>query len=101
MYIINNHVNFDTVEEVSTYIVENMDDEYYDDMLDEIYGEINICGYNYYASNALARIDPVAYRCGYVDFCDSLYGDIAYDIERMSDGDTLTEYNFEIVYTED
>jgi len=43
----------------------------YDEMLDELYGEIKICGYEYSASNALKEVDPIAYRCGFNDFCDA------------------------------
>ena len=43
----------------------------YDDMLDEVYGEIKICGYEYSASYALKEIDPTAYRCGFNDWCDA------------------------------
>lgn len=43
----------------------------YDEMLDEIYGLINICGYEYDASLALKNIDEVAYRCGFNDYVDA------------------------------
>jgi vacuolar-type H+-ATPase subunit D/Vma8 len=47
-------------------------DDTYSDFLDEIYGEIDICGYKYYASYALQKLDPIAYDCGFSDYCDSL-----------------------------
>lgn len=40
----------------------------YDDMLDEIYGEVDVCGVSYSASRTLKEVDPTAYRCGYVDW---------------------------------
>lgn len=47
-------------------------EEAYRDMLDECYGEIEICGCTYPASVALARVDPIAYRHGLLDYEDSL-----------------------------
>jgi hypothetical protein len=42
--------------------------EYYDDMLNEIFGTIKICGYEYRASRALYRVDEIAYREGMNDY---------------------------------
>jgi hypothetical protein len=42
--------------------------EYYDDMLNEIFGTIKICGYEYSASRALYRVDEIAYREGMNDY---------------------------------
>lgn len=44
----------------------------YNDMLDDLYGEIDICGMKVWASVALKRIDPIAYRCGMNDYEDML-----------------------------
>lgn len=50
--------------------------EMYDRMLDEVYGDIKICGYEYCASKAFQDVDPIAYNCGQSDFLDSLIGDV-------------------------
>jgi hypothetical protein len=50
-------------------------DQLYQDMLDDVYGDINICGYEYPASAVLRDVDPTAYRCGYVDYISSLLDD--------------------------
>lgn len=42
--------------------------ELFDDMLDEVYGEVSIGGYMYYTSNALKCTDPHAYREGFLEF---------------------------------
>ena len=42
--------------------------EYYDDMLDEIFGTVDICGVEYSASRALYRVDEIAYRVGMSDY---------------------------------
>lgn len=44
----------------------------YEDVLDDIYGDITICGMKYPSGRALKELDPVAFRCGKVDYEDSL-----------------------------
>jgi len=53
--------------------------EMYDDMLDDCYGEVNVCGYTYTASYALEELDPIAYRCGFNDYMANLEDE--YEIE--------------------
>lgn len=48
----------------------------YDDMLDDTYGEIDICGMKYQSSRALKELDPTAYRCGMNDYNDSELNDL-------------------------
>ena len=43
-------------------------EESYREMLDDVYGEIEICGLTYAASVALERVDPIAYRVGLSDY---------------------------------
>jgi len=61
--------------EQEQYIKDNCNpvdiDESYDDMLDECY-TTNIAGIEYSTSRALKEVDPTAYRCGKVDYEDSL-----------------------------
>lgn len=101
MYIVDDYVEFETAEEAAEYIIDHLNDEPYDDMLDELYGEIDICGYSYFASVALYKLDEIAYRCGKNDYYDSLCYDLTDDIERMYDGEELTYYDFHIIYSED
>lgn len=56
--------NFDA----SDYISESE----YDDMLDECYDMVHIGNLSYYPSQVLREVDPVAYRCGYNDYIDSV-----------------------------
>ena len=44
----------------------------YQEYLDEAYGDIEICGYTYSASQALESVDPIAYRVGLSDYESSL-----------------------------
>lgn len=100
-YIIDDSHEFETAEEAADYIIENMDDDVYDEMLDDCYEDIDICGYSYSPSVALSRVDEVAYNCGRNDYYDSLRPDIVDELEGMDFGDTTTIYDFEIEYTED
>jgi len=43
----------------------------YDDMLDECYPVVMVTGMEYATSYALKNLDPVAYRCGLLDYADS------------------------------
>ena len=54
---------------------EYLTDEKYDQMLDDCYGEVNICGMTFYSSVAFRELDPIAYRCGFNDFADSMDND--------------------------
>ena len=49
--------------------------ERYDQMLDECYPEVEICGYKWDPSTALKRIDEIAYNCGFSDYVSSLESD--------------------------
>lgn len=42
--------------------------ESYEEMLNECYDVINICGYEYEPAKALRDIDPVAYREGFMEY---------------------------------
>lgn len=50
--------------------------ETFDDMLDETYQEVSICGHTYSPSIALKRTDEIAYRCDLLDYADYLSNDI-------------------------
>jgi hypothetical protein len=40
----------------------------YDELLNDIYEEVDICGYKYEPARTLRNVDPTAYRCGFVDW---------------------------------
>ena len=48
----------------------------YDDMLDEVYGTVDIGGLTYDTSYALKNVDPIAYETGRHDYADSLLQDV-------------------------
>ena len=86
---------------VAQEITETMDDEYYDNMLDDEYGEVDICGYSYASSYVFREIDPIAYNCSKSDYYDSLHSDIESDLEAMDDGETTEIYGIEVEYVSD
>lgn len=45
--------------------------EDYDEYLNEIFGVVTICGYDYDAAQAFKQCDPVAYRCEFLNYCDA------------------------------
>ena len=40
----------------------------YKDMLDDVYGAVDIAGFKYETSQALKEVDPIAYRVGLSDY---------------------------------
>ena len=94
-------MEFETAEDAAACISENIPEDVYDEMLDECYRPVEIIGLEYAPSVALRRLDEAAYRCGYSDYCDSLYADILYDIERMDAGDEEEFYRYTVTCEED
>ena len=47
-------------------------DEEYQLELDDLYGEVNVCGMTMRAGYVLREMDPTAFRCGKIDYTDSL-----------------------------
>ena len=47
-------------------------DEEYADFLDEQYGEVKVAGYTFNTSRILSKLDPTAFRCGKLDYANSL-----------------------------
>lgn len=46
--------------------------ELYEDMLNECYPMVSVCGYEYEPARALKELDPIAYRVGFSDYCSDL-----------------------------
>ena len=72
--------NVETRDEVYESDVECM----FADMLDECHDVVNVAGLEYDPSRVLREVDPVAFRCGMLDYWDSLVqdGDYCYDTAR-------------------
>ena len=67
-------------------------DEDYDNFLDDVYGDVQVCSMEYSTSQALKLLDPIAYRCGKSDFesnydlddCEE-YNDLKDELESLED----------------
>jgi hypothetical protein len=60
--------DIETISESEAY-------ERYDNMLDDCYPMVDVCGYTYDPSRALKELDPIAYRVGFSDYVSSLEED--------------------------
>lgn len=54
------------------------------DMLTDVYGTVDVCGYAYEAGQVLRRVDPVAFRCAVVEhesaqLSDGLWSEVTHD----------------------
>ncbi len=103
-YIIDGNENekFYDADKVADAITERMDDSAYVNMLDEVYGDVEIAGISYSTSIALKDVDPTAFRCGMIDYYDGLAKDMAQDIERnlTYDEEEMDFYGFTVTYRE-
>lgn len=68
---------------MNTYYVTESDDRIedfevdglYAEMLDEVYPVVNVAGMEYSTSDVLRHVDPIAFRCGMLDWVDSNLSD--------------------------
>jgi len=55
------------------YDLDNSEDKAaYDEMLNEVGGEIKIGNLTFDAADVVETMDPIAYRCGFADYVDNL-----------------------------
>ena len=74
---------------IETFEYSCSDDEY-DEMLDDVYGDVEVCGGTYSSSQALKLLDPTAYNCGKGDYesnydldnCEE-YSDLKDELESL------------------
>ena len=101
-YVVDGEMEFMSVSECAEFIVENgIDETEYDEMLDECYEMVNICGYEYYPSYALKNLDSVAYDCGLNDYRSSRQEDVEYELERMENEEEMNFYGYKVVCIEE
>lgn len=65
-------MNAKLLKQISDNLTPLDTEELYVNMLDECCGEVEIAGYTFQTSRALKELDPTAFRCGLVDYIDSL-----------------------------
>lgn len=63
------------MSEMATTVYQYQLEEMYDDMLDDVYGTVEVASMTYDTSVLLKNADPIAYRVGMAEFADSLMAD--------------------------
>jgi len=43
----------------------------YEEMLDEVYGEVVVCGHTFRSAHVLKELSPITYRCEFLDWLDA------------------------------
>lgn len=76
------------LEEKIEYFEPEISDEQFRDFLDDVYGDVEICGMRYCSGHALQELDPIAFRVGKSDYCASMD---KYDFEQFSEYQEFTE----------
>lgn len=87
---------FDNATEAAIYIMEHCAEYYYDDYLDEIYGEVIVGCLTFLPSRVLYECDPTAYECGRSDWESDESESIEDELASMGAGDTITVYGFDV-----
>lgn len=64
--------------------------EMYEEMLDECNPMVTIGSLQYFPSTVLKEVDPIAYRCGFNDYVDSLTDSDIY-VEDLTDSEINLE----------
>lgn len=62
----------------------------YDECIRVTSGDINLLGIDYDPATILSAVDPIAYKCGWIDWCDAegidtneLEDDYTFDRDRL------------------
>ena len=63
----------------------NENEDEYNDMLNDVYGDIDIAGMMYSVATILKEVDPTAYRCGHTDYNDSLLSEVNDEIDAKQE----------------
>lgn len=83
---------FYAIEEEQEQIEVEPDEDSYEEVLNDLYGVIDICGYSYNAGYVLKTLDPIAFSCGandYANFIDiketEAYKELTEELESVTD----------------
>lgn len=95
-----NKYEVESKEYLETEILENCqkiyEEQEYMEFLDDVYEEVDVCGYKYEAGRLLQSIDPIAFRCGMFEWLDNEAIEINGDYYLVSDiVKNCTEYEGE------
>ncbi len=97
-YDVDGVVDVDTLDEALDEFAERIEDDgdAFDEMLDECYGDIEVCGYTYSASEVFQKVDPVAYRCSCSDWADGERREMEYELDRADIDEECFRYGVSI-----
>lgn len=86
--------NIDNVKTFRNFDVRDgevsLSDSEYVDYLDEIYGDVQVCGMTYSAGSTLEAMDPCAFRCGKSDY----ESEIQSELEDQLSNEDSTDIDF-------
>lgn len=88
--------NIGNVSSFRGYDVDNsevsLSNSEYAEILNDIYGKVEVCGKTFEQGNLLEDADPVAFRCGKSEYEDQLTSELEDQLEREdSDGITFID----------
>ena len=99
-YVVNDNV-FETSHDVKIYILDHLRSKYFEKMLNEKYGQIEICGKNYLASDILRKLNPSIYQYEKdkfdIDNDNGIGNDIENVVENMNEFGTVYLHGFKVV----
>lgn len=79
----------------------SVSNEAYVDFLNEIYGDVQVCGNTYGSGDLLEAQDPVAFRCGKNDYESSLQTELEDQLSREDDSQIEFEIDPDDIEEED
>lgn len=65
----------------------DISNDQYMEFLDDVCGDVTICGMTYGHGQALEAIDPVSFRCGLGDYESEIQGELEEAIENEDDSE--------------
>lgn len=87
----------DNVTQFNGYDVEGgevtLSDGEYVEILNELYGEVSVCGHMYDSGSILIDQDPCAFRCGKSDYESHIQTELEEQLEREDDSNI--EFNID------
>ena len=78
---------------IEEYVEKNNTEEAYEESLNDIYGDVSICGYDRPSGAVLREVDPIAFRIGVSDNEDS----VREQAESEMDEDSFRDEALEIL----
>ncbi len=73
-------------------------EEQYEEMLNECYDEVSICGYKYDAGHALKLVDEIAFNCGCNDWSGEIYKEVYFKDMTDEEIEHYGAFNSTIMY---